>query len=79
LDEWRANREIYPGLELPDWLVQEPRCWLLVPLLVREVLIGFAVLGRPRAVVELNWEVRDLLRTAASQAYGYLAQAQATE
>ncbi|TNY08253.1 hypothetical protein, partial [Escherichia coli] len=30
-------------------------------------------------VVELNWEVRDLLRTAASQASGYLAQAQATE
>jgi putative PEP-CTERM system histidine kinase len=79
LDEWRANRAAYPGLELPDWLVQEARCWLLVPLLVREALIGFVVLGRPRTVVELNWEVRDLLRTAASQASGYLAQAQATE
>jgi putative PEP-CTERM system histidine kinase len=51
----------------------------LVPLLVREALIGFVVLGRPRAIVELNWEVRDLLRTAASQASGYLDQAQATE
>ncbi|MDR7334198.1 XrtA/PEP-CTERM system histidine kinase PrsK [Roseateles asaccharophilus] len=79
VDEWRANREAYPGLELPGWLVDEPRCWLVVPLLVRESLIGFAVLGRPRAEVELNWEVRDLLRTAASQASGYLAQAQATE
>ncbi len=79
VDEWRKRREAYPGLVLPDWLVDEPRCWLLVPLLVRESLIGFAVLGRPRAVVELNWEVRDLLRTAASQASGYLAQAQATE
>lgn len=79
LDEYRKRPEAYPGLELPVWLADEPRCWLLVPLLVREALIGFAVLGRPRAVVELNWEVRDLLRTAASQASGYLDQAQATE
>jgi putative PEP-CTERM system histidine kinase len=79
IDEWRRRREAYPGLVLPAWLVDEPRCWLLVPLLVREALTGFVVLGRPRAAVELNWEVRDLLRTAASQASGYLDQAQATE
>ena len=80
VDEWRERRDAYPGLHLPDWLADEPRCWLVVPLLVREAsLIGFAVLGKPRAVVELNWEVRDLLRTAASQASGYLAQVQSTE
>jgi putative PEP-CTERM system histidine kinase len=79
IDEWRERPDAYPGLVLPDWLAAESRCWLLVPLLVREALIGFVVLGRPRAIVELNWEVRDLLRTAASQASGYLDQAQATE
>ncbi len=79
IDEWREHPDAYPGLELPQWLAAEPRCWLVVPLLVRETLIGFVVLGRPRAALELNWEVRDLLRTAASQASGYLAQAQATE
>ncbi|WP_394488668.1 XrtA/PEP-CTERM system histidine kinase PrsK [Roseateles sp. BYS96W] len=79
VEQWRARPEAYPGLELPDWLTGEARCWLIVPLLVHEALIGFAVLGRPRTVVELNWEVRDLLGTAASQASGYLAQAQATE
>lgn len=79
LEEWRERHDAYPGLELPTWLQEEPRCWLVVPLLVREALIGFVVLGKPRVVVELNWEVRDLLRTAASQASGYLAQAQATE
>ncbi|MFG6416603.1 XrtA/PEP-CTERM system histidine kinase PrsK [Roseateles sp. DC23W] len=79
IDEWRRRRDAYPDLELPDWVLEEPRCWLIVPLLVGDALIGFAVLGRPRVVVELNWEVRDLLRTAASQASGYLAQAQATE
>lgn len=79
VDEWRARRDAYPGLELPAWLIDEPRCWLVVPLLVRDALMGFVVLGRPRAMVDLNWEVRDLLRTAASQASGYLDQAQATE
>jgi len=79
VEEWRQRPNAYPGLELPTWLLEESRCWLVVPLLVREALIGFAVLGKPRVVVELNWEVRDLLRTAASQASGYLAQAQATE
>ncbi len=79
IDEWRTRREAYPELDLPAWLVADDRCWLLVPLLVREALIGFVVLGRPRATVELNWEVRDLLRTAASQASGYLDQALVTE
>ena len=79
IDEWRERPQAYPGLSLPAWMADESRCWLLMPLLVGAELIGFVVLGRPRAVVELNWEVRDLLRTAASQASSYLAQAQATE
>lgn len=79
IDEWRRQPGAYPGLDLPGWLADDPRGWLLVPLLVGSELIGFVVLGRSRAVVELNWEVRDLLRTAASQASSYLAQAQATE
>ncbi|MFG6466400.1 XrtA/PEP-CTERM system histidine kinase PrsK [Roseateles sp. BYS87W] len=79
LDEWRRRPSTYPGLDLPPWLAAETRCWLLVPLVVREGLMGFVVLGRPRAVIDLNWEVRDLLRTAASQASSYLDQAQATE
>ncbi len=79
LDEYRQHPENYPGLGLPAWLIREARHWLLVPLMVGESLTGFVVLGRPRARVDLNWEVRDLLRTAASQGAGYLAQAQATE
>ncbi len=65
--------------ELPDWLLANPRCWLLIPLLVRSELLGFVLLGSARAPVDLNWEVRDLLKTAASQASSYLAQMQATE
>jgi len=48
-------------------------------LLVGQDLIGFVLLGRARANVEVNWEVRDLLKTASRQASSYLAQMQAAE
>jgi putative PEP-CTERM system histidine kinase len=36
-------------------------------------LLGFTVLTHARAKYQLNWEVRDILRTAGRQAAGYLA------
>lgn len=79
LDEYRRAPQRYRELQLPDWLREDARCWLLVPLLVGTELTGFVLLGPPRTRMELNWEVRDLLRTVSSQASGYLAQMQATE
>lgn len=79
LDEFRRAPQRYPELELPEWLQAESRCWLLVPLLLGSDLTGFVLLGPPRTRMELNWEVRDLLRTACTQASSYLAQMQATE
>lgn len=79
LDEYRRAPQRYRELQLPDWLRDDARCWLLVPLLVGTELTGFVLLGPPRTRMELNWEVRDLLRTVSSQASGYLAQMQATE
>ncbi|MEK8053309.1 XrtA/PEP-CTERM system histidine kinase PrsK [Ideonella sp. DXS22W] len=64
---------------LPDWLRALPQAWVVVPLIVADELNGFVVLTRPRAPVELNWEVRDLLKTAARQAAAFLAQMHATE
>ncbi|MCX2864478.1 PEP-CTERM system histidine kinase PrsK [Paucibacter sp. PLA-PC-4] len=78
-DELRRSPQSYPGFECPAWLLEDARCWLLVPLVVGADLIGFVLLSRPRTPLELNWEVRDLLRTASSQASSYLAQMQATE
>ena len=63
----------------PDWLLAMPAAWLVVPLLVGDDLLGFVVLGQPRTVIELDWEVRDLLKTAARQAAVFLAQMHATE
>jgi len=79
LDELRHARERYAGLEAPAWLLDDERYWLLVPLVAGPDLIGFVLLGSPRTPLEVNWEVRDLLRTACTQASSYLAQMQATE
>ena len=67
------------GLELPSWLRELPAAWLVVPVIAEDELTGFAVLATPRAPIELNWEVRDLLKTAARQVGSFLAQVQASE
>jgi putative PEP-CTERM system histidine kinase len=64
---------------LPDWLAAVPSAWAVVPLIVGDGLIGFVLLQKPRANFDLNWEVRDLLKTAARQAAGFLAQMHAAE
>ena len=74
----RANPVHGPG-EVPAWLREMPGAWLVVPVIAHEELIGFAVLATPRAKVEVNWEVRDLLKTAARQVASFLAQVRASE
>jgi putative PEP-CTERM system histidine kinase len=64
---------------VPGWLGELPSAWLVVPLLVGDEMLGFVVLAKPRTEVALDWEVRDLLKTAARQAAGFLAQMHATE
>ena len=79
LDEFRSSPRRYGSLALPTWLLGARNGWLVVPLLVGNELLGFAVLARPITAIKLNWEVLDLLKTAGRQAAGYLAQMQATE
>jgi len=78
-DECRTKPEAYPGLVLPDWLREAPSAWLVVPLVAGAELLGFVVLATPRTAIDLNWEVRDLLKTASRQAASYLGQIRATE
>lgn len=65
--------------QAPAWLAQVEDAWLVLPLLVADDMLGFVVLVKPRTPLALNWEVRDLLKTAARQAAGFLAQMHATE
>lgn len=79
LDEYRRSPRLYEELQLPLWLLTDPSAWVVVPLLVGDELLGFVTLVHPRTPIELDWEVRDLLKTASRQAAGFLAQMQATE
>jgi putative PEP-CTERM system histidine kinase len=79
LEEYHNNPALYDALELPDWLLGLPRAWLIVPLKDQQQLLGFVVITTPRAYVTFNWELRDLLKTIASQTASYLAQLDAME
>lgn len=74
LDE---HRETPTAIECaPDWLLEDHRAWLIVPLIHLERLAGFLLLERSPVVAELNWEDFDLLRTVGQQAASYIAEAQ---
>ena len=79
LDEHQRAPERYDQMALPAWLSGQTQAWLLVPLWLGQELLGFVVLAQPRARIELNWEVTDLLKTAGRQAAGLLALMQSTE
>jgi putative PEP-CTERM system histidine kinase len=72
LADLRRRPEQYQQFNLPDWIEEIPRSWLLIPLMHLDRLTGLLVLGRPRAPQELNWEDYDLLKTAGRQAASYL-------
>ncbi|MGE5731732.1 MAG: XrtA/PEP-CTERM system histidine kinase PrsK, partial [Gemmatimonas sp.] len=79
VDECRTDAASYPDLALPGWLAAVPEAWLIVPLISGTELLGFVVLATPRAAIDVNWEVRDLLKTASRQAASYLGQIRAAE
>jgi len=74
IDGYRAAPDQYPDLKLPIWLLDNPRAWLVVPLLHNEQLQGFVLLTHPRVKHSLNWEDFDLLKAAASQISAHIAQ-----
>ena len=79
LDELRAHPERYEGLELPAAIADNTTLWLIVPLPFRDEIVGFALIARSRLVKRVNWEDRDLLKTAGHQAAVLLAQRRANE
>lgn len=79
LDEYRREPEVYEGLDLPNWVFDNPDAWLTVPLVHDEGLLGFVILLQPRAPQSINWENLDLLKTVGLQAASYLAFNQAAQ
>ena len=79
LGECAAEPTRYSGLTLPPWVATIPSAWIVVPLSSAGELVGFVILSTPRARIELDWEVRDLLKTASRQAASYLRHVSAAE
>ncbi|MFZ0788865.1 MAG: XrtA/PEP-CTERM system histidine kinase PrsK [Chromatiaceae bacterium] len=77
LAELRRDHDAYDGLDLPDAIYADERLWLIVPLDHDDALLGFVILTHPRSHQAVNWEVMDVLKTAARQAASYLALDQA--
>ena len=71
--ELESHTGEYKGLSVPEWLQATGRPWLIVPLHGIEVLQGFVVLADPLIARSINWEDRDLLKTAAKRITSYLA------
>lgn len=79
LDEYRGQDGGRDSDEIPSWMIEQQEFWLLVPLMQDERMLGFVLLAHPRAPQALNWENRDLLKTAGMQAASYVALYQAAD
>jgi putative PEP-CTERM system histidine kinase len=79
LPEMQSRNDLYGGIKAPLAITSDPVGWLVIPLLRGEEMIGFVTLRKPTAPMEINWEVRDILKTAARQTASYLAVESAVE
>jgi len=70
--ELTSRAKEYKGLTLPAWMLEADQPWLIVPLHGAKELQGFVVLANPLVARSINWEDRDLLKTAAKQITSYL-------
>lgn len=68
----RSESDAYEAPELPDEILSDDDFWLIAPLMHDDDLIGFVILLRARTSHVVNWEVMDILKTAARQAASYL-------
>ncbi|ANU07864.1 XrtA/PEP-CTERM system histidine kinase PrsK [Paraurantiacibacter namhicola] len=72
---WRdGNTDGMPAAAVPKWLEDEPKAWIVVPLLHHGRLHGLVVLARPHHSRSLDWEDFDLLRVIGPQLASYLAE-----
>ena len=74
LEELKWDPKLYGKLELPEWLVDEPDVWLIVPLITRHELLGLVMLSKAPGPPKLNYEDRDLLKTVGNHIAVHLAQ-----
>lgn len=78
-DEYEVDPDLYEDLSIPEWLLSIPNAWFIVPLMFKGECLGFILVKRSELQKKINWEDRDLLKTAGQQAASHLAQHQADQ
>jgi putative PEP-CTERM system histidine kinase len=78
LNEYAESPGLYENLTVPDVITSSSAAWLVLPINFHSNLLGFLILNKPRSPRSINWEDRDLLKTAAQQAGSYLTLMQTT-
>ena len=78
-DGYERDPDLYEGLSIPEWLLSIPNAWFIVPLMFKGECLGFILVKRSELQKTINWEDRDLLKTAGQQAASHLAQHQADQ
>lgn len=76
LVEMQEDPGRYDGLTLEDWVSDDDKWWLIVPLLLGQRLLGFMALQKPKVAPALNFEDHDLLRTVGRHAATHIEQAE---
>jgi len=79
LDEYAADPSHYQDIEIEREGLGLASARIVVPLCSEGRLLGFVVVAASHAMRRLNYEDRDLLKTAGHQIASYLAQEAATE
>ena len=79
MEEWRRHPENYANLAMPSCLIKDSGTALIVPLLLGEKLMGFVVLHAGQRTEGLDYEDRDLLKTAGRQLATHIARHEAVE
>lgn len=64
---------------VPQWMLDAPEAWVLVPLPHLGSIAGAILLARPPVSRPLDWEDFDLLKVAGRQVASYLAEARAQD
>lgn len=74
LDEFFADPGFYENIELPNWLTENKKAWLIVPLIIRQTVHGMVLLEKTGGKLTLNYEDRDLLKIIGNHLAVHLAQ-----
>ena len=74
LQEYALDPKHYTDLQLPDWLANNADAWLIIPLTMRRELVGLIMLTKAPGPPKLNYEDRDLLKTAGTHVAVHLVQ-----